>query len=563
MINTLDKSIKELGIKLDKKEIEKVIEIPPYYEMGDYAFPCFILAPKIKESPHLIARQIREKIGTPPEEFEDIQVSGPYVNFFVNKRILAANLVKKILSDKTQYGKDSVDKKTKTMVEFSQPNTHKAFHVGHIRGTSLGESIARILEFEDIDVIRVNYQGDSGMHVAKWLWCYMKYHSKEKLKEDESWIASIYIDAVKRLNQHKSLQREVDEINRKLETGEDKELNELWRKTRKLSLESFEKIYSELNTGFDEYFFEKDMEEKGKKITEKLLKKGIAKKSKGAIIVNLEKYKLGIWVLMRKDGTVLYSAKDLALAEKKFKDFPKIDSSLYVIANEQDLHLQQLVKTLKLMKFKHADKINHVSYGMIRLPHGKMSSRTGENILYSEFMHDMMKHTKKEIRKRNSEISKEEIEERAQKVAIAAIKYPILKQNPNKNIIFDKKEALNFEGDSGAYIQYSYARANSILKKAKSKGKYSPTYNLTYEEIKLTKKLSQFPDVVLKSYKNLNPSHIANYSFQLSQTFNEFYHACKVIGSEQEKFRLSLIRAFKQVMENSLELLGIEPVEEM
>jgi arginyl-tRNA synthetase len=559
IIKLLKKALKELKIELKDEEIENILEKPPSIEMGDYAFPCFSFAQKLKQEPSQIALQIRGRIGEPPLDFDDIQTSGPYLNFFLDRKKLARKTI--IEATKENFGKKSIDK-NKVMIEFSQANTHKAFHVGHIRGTCLGESLARILEFCGNNVIRANYQGDTGMHVAKWLWGYKRYHSKEKIKNDESWIASIYVDATKRLAKHKSLQKQVDEINKKLATGEDEELNSLWKKTRKMSLDSLEKIYKELNTHFDVYFFESDQEKKAGEVVDELLKNKIAKISDEAVIINLEKYNLGVWVLLRKDKTVLYSAKDLALAEEKFKKY-KLDKSIYVVANEQDLHLKQLFKTLDLKKFNEAEKLKHVSYGMIRFPHGKMSSRTGDNILYSDFISEMIEYSKEEIKKREK-ITKKKLEERALKISIAAIKYSMLKQSPNKNIIFTKKDALNFEGDTGPYIQYSYARASSILRKVRRKEKNRLSIKaLEQKELELIKKISQFPEIVLNAYKNLNPSLIANYSYQLAQIFNEFYHACPVIGSEQELFRLEIIKAFRIVLKNSLYLLGIDAIEKM
>ena len=557
----LKKILNNLKINLKKEEIENLIEIPPSIKMGDYAFPCFFLAEKFKKNPHEIALKIKEKISD--KNFENIQVSGAYINFFIDKRKFAENIIKEILKDKENFGKNNTGKKEKTMVEFSQANTHKAFHVGHIRGTSLGESLSRIFEFQGDKVIRANYQGDTGMHVAKWIWCYKKYHSKEKLQKDESWIALIYVDAVKRLAKDEKLQDEVNEINKKLEERKDKELIQLWKKTRKFSLDSLEKIYSELNTYFDNYFFESEVEQKGKKISNELLKKKIAKKSQGAVIMNLEKYNLGIWVLLRSDGTVLYSGKDLALAEEKFKRF-KIEKNIYVVANEQNLHMQQLFKTLELMKFKQADKCRHISYGMVRLPEGKMSSRTGDNILYSDFIKEITNYAKNRIKERTTKITKQELEKRALVISIAAIKYSMLKQHPNKNIIFKKEDALNFEGDTGPYLQYSYARASSILRKTKKKNKKNfKIKNISEQELKLIKKFSQFKEIILNSYNTLNPSLIANYSYQLAQIFNEFYHACPVINSEQELFRLSLVESFRIILKNSLNLLGMEVIEKM
>ncbi len=558
----LKKALAGLKIEQKEKEIENSLEIPPSSELGDYSFPCFSLKEKLKDNPSKIALEIRNHIPK-SEAIDYVQANGSYVNFFLNRKKIAKDLVKEISLKKAKFGSLNLGKSNKTMIEFSQPNTHKAFHVGHIRGTSIGESLARILEFSGEKVLRANYQGDAGMHVAKWIWVYKRYHSKEKLKNDESWIASIYVDAVKKLAQNEKLQEEVDEINRKLSEGKDKALIELWKKTRKLSLDSFKIIYRQLNTHFNEYFFESELEEKGKNIANELLKKKIAEISDGAVIVDLKKDNLGVWVLLRKDGTVLYSAKDLALAEEKFKKF-KLSRSIYVVGAAQSLHMAQLFRVLELMKFRKAENLIYVQFSEVRLPSGKMSSRTGENILYSEFMKEITSYSAKEIRKRFPSISKSELEKRALKISIAAIKYSMLKQNSNKVLIFSKEDALNFEGDSGAYILYSYARASSILKKAKGKKKQSVIKGeLDKAEFELVKKLLQFKDIVLNSCTNMNPSVIANYSYQLSQLFNEFYHSCPVINSDSESFRLALVSSFRQVLKNSLYLLGIDAIEEM
>lgn len=511
--------------------------------------------------PNEVAMELRAQMKV-PKEIKGVQLQGPYLNFFVDRKKLTGNLISGVLSEGKDFGRFKSGKGEKVMVEFSQANTHKAFHVGHIRGTSLGESIARILEFCGNDVVRANYQGDSGMHVAKWIWCYNKYHSKEKLTGNESWIAGIYVDAVKHLGKSKKLQAEVEEVNRKLDTGEREELNSLWKETRKLCLNALEKIYTQLNTHFDVYYFESDMEKRGKNIVESMMDNGFAKKSEDATIIDLDKYGLGIWVLMRKDGTILYSAKDLALVEKKFLDYPKLSKSIYVIANEQNLHFQQLVKTLEITKFGHSEDLKHVSYGLVRLPSGKMSSRTGQNILYSDFMNKVLAHTTKELKERYPKLEKERLEDRALKISIAAIKYDMLKQDEKKNLVFNIKESLNFEGNSGPYILYSYARASSIIKHSTKKADPA-VKEMDRSEVALMKKMSEFPEIVKKAYDSLSPSLIANYSYQLSRVFNEFYHKCPVVKSKKESFRLSLVEAFRQVISNSLYLLGIDVLEEM
>ncbi len=562
IIKLLKEAFEENEINLKEREINTLLEVPPSSELGDYSFPCFSLARILKENPEKIAIEISNKI--PPSNFiTSVKAIGSYVNFFLDRKKFASSILREISEKKDKFGSSNLGKSNKTMIEFSQANTHKAFHVGHIRGTSIGESLARILEFSGENVIRANYQGDTGMHVAKWIWCYKKYHAREKPKKDEAWIASIYVDAVKKLAQNEKLQQEVDEMNRILSNGLDKSLISLWKTTRNLSLASFETIYKQLNTHFNKYFFESELEKKGKEISEELLKNNIARISEEAVIVDLMRYNLGVWVLLRKDGTVLYSAKDLALAEEKFNKF-KINKSIYVVGAAQSLHLLQLFKVLQLMKFKQAKNCIHVPVTEVRLPTGKMSSRTGENILYSEFIDEITSYSAKEIKKRFPKLPKKELESRSLKISIAAIKYSMLKQSTNKVLTFDKRDALNFEGDSGPYILYSYARASSILKKAGGKKREAAAKaDLEKIEFELAKKLLQFKDITINAYNNLNPSAIANYSYQLSQLFNEFYHSCPVIGSENEHFRLSLVSSFRQVIKNSLHLLGIETIEEM
>ncbi len=557
VVSLLSSIFKKMKIEVSQQEIESKLEIPPSSDLGDYAFPCFFLASKLKQAPHEIALKIREEIGNPSSDFEDVQTQGPYINFFLNKVSLAKELLKEAIKENTIKKSSG-----KIMIEFSQANTHKAFHVGHIRGTSIGESLARISEFLGKKVIRANYQGDNGMHVAKWIWCYKKYHSREKIKKDESWFASIYVDAVKRLGKSKKLQEEVDEINKKLDDKNDLKLNKLWKDTRTICLQSLERVYKELNTKFDAYYFESEMEEKSKEIVKDLLARKIAEISDEATIIKLDKYGLGVWVLLRKDGTVLYSAKDLYLMEKKFKDFPDLEKCINIVADEQNLHFLQLIKTLELMNSLYTSKFKHLPFGLVRLPTGKMSSRTGDNILYSDFIKEVSEYAAKRIKERTKSLTKKDLEKRALAVSIAAIKFAMLRQGLNKVIVFSKEDALNFEGDTGPYLLYSYARASSILKKSKVKPSFE-TSKAEQKELELAKKISEFNSVVLHAFNSLSPSLIANYSFQLAQTFNEFYHTCPVIGSEQESFRLSLVQAFSKTLKTSLNLLGIDVLEEM
>ncbi len=547
---------KEVGLGIS--EIENLIEIPPKDEMGDFAFPCFGLAKIEKKSPLMIAENLVKKLRKKlPKEISNIDSNGAYVNFFVDKKMLAESVLSRV--KKRNFGNNNLGKGKTRLVEYSQPNTHKAFHVGHIRGTCLGESLARIFRASGEKVTQMNYSGDTGMHIAKWIWCYKKYHSKEKLKNDESWIAGIYVDAIKKLGDSDKLQKEVDVINQKIEDKSDKEINDLWKKTRAASIKSWDKIYSELGAHFDISLFESEFEGVARAEVSKLLKKGVAKKD-DAIFMDLKEYNLGVWVLLRRDGTVLYSAKDIVLALKKFKEFEN-DKYLITIGNEQKMHFEQLVKTLELMGLKkEASRYEVLPFGMIRFPEGKMSSRTGKNVLYSDFSKEVSAIARKGLEKRGYE--GKDINERALKIAVASMKYSMLKQDPKRTMIFDPRTEVSFEGDTGPYLLYSYARASSIIRKVKSK-KAVKIIDLKSSEIKLLKKIDSFPEIVENGYENLAPNLIANYCFELAQNFNEFYHSCPVMGSIEQGFRLKLVDAFRITLKNGLDLLGIETLEEM
>ncbi len=553
------KEVIDILKKHTKSEIN--LEIPPDSKMGDYAFPCFTLAKEFKKAPNKIAEELAKKIEL-SKNIIKVEIKGPYLNFFVNKTKLAEEIVKKI--KKGNYGKQP-KKKEKVMIEYSQANTHKAFHVGHLRGTSLGESLSRILKYCGYNVTQANYQGDTGAHVAKWLWCYLKYHKNEQLPKEnqEKWIASIYVEAVKKTNE--KTQEEMDKVNYKLENKNDKDLVNLWKKSRKWSLDSLNLVYKDLNAHFDRLFFEREMEKRARDISQELVKKKIAKISDDATIINLEKYKLGIWVLLRKDGTCLYSAKDIALAEKKFNEF-KIDKSVYVVGAAQSLHLKQLFKTLELMKFKNAKKCYHLSFNEVRLPTGKMSSRTGENILYSDLKQEILNKLQKEVEKRHKDWNKKQKQESVNAMFSAAIKFDMLSQDPNKNIVFDIDKALDFEGETGPYLQYTHARICSILRRYNKKPTIKIDYNLFKEkELAIVKLLEKFPNIIINSAENYKPSSLCRYLLELSQQFNEFYHACPILKANKDimQARILLIECVKEVLSNGLNLLAITAPERM
>ncbi len=557
MKNKIVELLKKAG--LNNEDLDNYIQTPKDSTHGDYSFASFAIAKECGLNPVEMARTIASKIKI-EKDFEKIEAVGPYVNFFVDTRIVAKDVLKNVEKDGRKYGSNNLGNARKFMIEFSQPNTHKAFHIGHIRGTTLGESIARLREFCGYRVIRTNYSGDTGMHIAKWLWCYNKFHKGEKIMDEESWFAKIYVEAVQKLEGNETGETEVLVMNKKIDERKDKNLIKLWMSTRKKSIDSWKPIYAELDVKFNKHFFESQVEKAGKKIAQELVKNGIARIDDGATIVDLKNEDLGIWVLLRRDGTVLYSAKDLALAKEKFSKY-KAHDSLVITSVEQNLHFQQLQKTLEMMKFKNWQNYLHLGYESVRLPEGKMSSRTGKNILYADFRNELVDVARFEIEKR-VKLSEKEIKKRAKVIAIAAMKYAMLKQDTNKVIIFNKDEAIRFEGDTGPYLIYSYARARSVLRKAREAIK-EKEFVISYSEKHLLNEIARFPEIVKSANEQFNVAGIVHYTYTLAQTFNEFYHSCQVIGSECEGFRLRLVKAFCQVMQNALYLLGIQTLEEM
>jgi len=553
--NELENSIrKAVGLEHD---YGIVFSRPPDFKLGDIATPLsFELARKLKKNPIQIAKDIAENIVL-PEGVARAETSGGYINFFFDRNYFSKKTVKIIIDEGNLYGKGE-KKKEKVMVEYSQPNTHKSFHIGHLRNVCLGDALANIMDFSGYETVRANYIGDVGAHVAKCLWGYMKFYDgiiPDHHKGD--FLGKVYSESDNKLKESEGYQEEYKIVLKNLYEGDKKTLD-VWKMTREWSLEEFNRIYQELGVNFDIFLYESEVKDEGTKIARELLDKGVAKNKEGAVIVDLAEYGLDEFVILRSDGTALYSTKDLALAERKFQDY-KIDRSLYVVGSEQKFYFKQLFKTLELMGFSQAKKCYHLSYELVMLEEGKMSSREGNVVLYSELKDIVKKEALNQVRERNI-TNAESISEI---VTIGALKYSMMKDN-NKRIIFNWKKALDFEGDTAPYIQYAHARASSILKKI---GGYNSEFEIEYlneKEYKLVFLLSEFPEVVERASVNYRPDFVSNYVYDVAKCFNEFYHECHVLNAEINKeFRASLVKATKIVLNNALGLLGIKAPEEM
>lgn len=545
---------KELNIP--EQDLLGLIEIPPQVSMGDFSFPCFSLTKSMKKSPVEISKSVSEKIVLKNKDvFLKVVPIGPYINFYVKPEALAESVINK----KLNYAK----KNEVIMVEFSQPNTHKEFHVGHLRNLCLGDSIVRINKSTGNKVIAVNYIGDIGTHVAKTLWCLKNKHSNDVLPKNKGkYLGQIYVEANKLIEGDQKIKEEVSKILQDLEERKP-EITKLWKETREWSLNEFKEIYSDLDVNFDKYYFESEEDAPSKKIAKELLKNKIAEESEGAVIVNLESFDLGVAVILKSDGTTLYLTKDLSLGQKKFVDY-NLDKSIYVVDSRQSMHLKQVFKILELMGFK--KEMIHVSYEFVSTDKGPISSRTGNTYLYEDIKEKLVKKLVDETKKRHPDWDEKKVVQNANLIMKAALKFGMLKYDNNKEIIFSEDKWLDVEGETGPYVAYSYARVNSILKKVE-KTKSKPNLSLlnTEEDKLLLRSIELSHEIILEAARNNKPSIIARHVLDLCQKSNEYYHKHQVLKAENnvKNARIVLLKKVAETIKEEMFLLGIQLPEEM
>lgn len=563
----LVKAIAKAG--LDEKLAEELVEVPAQKEMGDFALPCFKLAAQMKKSPVQIAQELSAKIIL-PKSFRSGQAKGPYINFFLDEGKFGSETITEILSQKSAYG---LAKKSgrKVIVEYCQANPMKAFHIGHVRNICIGESIARLHEALGEKVIRIDYGGDVGPHVSKTLYAYRNLaHEPEpkSLIEKEKWIGALYSAGSKAVKENPGLETKMREMVLALEKRKDKRLLADWKYLRKMSIDCFKRIFKELGIKFNRIIMESEVEKEGIETANRLLHEGVAIKHEGAILVDLAEHKLGKFLILKSDGAALYSSKDIALARLKKSEYSP-DESYYVVGAEQGFYFQQLRKTIELLNGRKAEysPVMHISYELVKFEGGKMSSREGNVITYSELFDEVYSKTFTETMQRHPDWGKKKIEATAKALALAAIKFGMLAHDRNSTITFNWEKATSLEGETGPFILYSYARANSILKKAGNLGKITPKkMDLGHEkEKRLVSILSEFREKIKEATGQSSPHKIAFYLLGLAQEFNSFYHEVPVLQAEGEKAaeRLALVKAVVQVLKNGLEILDIGPIKEM
>lgn len=515
-----------------------------------------------------LATQIAEKLGTPPG-FEKVEAVNGYLNLYFQQSLYAEQVVNTVLEQGSRFGK-AKSRNERVMVEFSQPNTHKAMHVGHLRSAILGDVLSRILAFAGFDVVRANYPGDMGLHVIKWLWCYMNFHAGEKPTRDITrWMGDVYAEASRRLEENPALESELRALYARWDQR-DPQVVKLWEETRQWSLEGFKDIYRQLDIHFDVYYFNSQMEQPGKQIVNELIARGIAsdERPEGAVVVKLdellglqnEKYR--VLVVLRSDNTALYATEDLALVRQKFSDYPDLTHSYYVVDVRQSLHFQQVFKTMEIAGFEKAALCQHIPYELVNLPGNVvMASREGTVVLLEDLIREAISRALDVVREKNPDLPEEVKQNIAAAVGVGAIKYPMLARENTKVVTFDWESALDFNGQAAPYIQYAYVRSGSILRKLNQELPTSAKaeHALTTAEVELINLISRFPVEVLRSASEMRPLWLATYAYELAKAFNDFYTQCPVLQSEEpmRSFRLRLTAATRQAIANSLALLGI------
>ncbi|WP_097027364.1 arginine--tRNA ligase [Clostridium peptidivorans] len=559
--NILVKRIKE-HVDMPEEKIEALIEIPPRPEMGEYAFPCFQLSKVLRKAPNLIAEELKTNINK--EGFEKIETMGPYLNFFVDKSVFTQNTLEKILSEKENYGQTNSGEGKNVVVEYSSPNIAKPFHVGHLFSTSIGNALYKILSFEGYNCTRINHLGDWGTQFGKLISAYKRWVDEDALeKEPIKELLRIYVKFHDEAEKDPSLGEEGRMHFKKLEDGSEEEVR-LWKRFRDLSLKEFNKVYEMLNVEFDSYAGESFYGDKMDSVVEEIDKKGLLTESNGAKVVMLEEYNMPPCIIKKSDGATIYATRDLAAAvyRKNTYDF---DKSIYVVGLEQSLHFKQVFTTLKLMGKEWADYCKHVGFGLVRFADRKLSTRKGEVIFLEELLNESIEKTAAVIKEKNPDL--ENKEEVAKKVGIGAVIFTYLKNNRERDIVFNWEEMLSFDGETGPYVQYSYARGKSILRKAGNiEGNIDYKKLSSKEEFELAKVLSSFNEAILYSIDKLEPSVLTRYIIDVAKGFNKFYNAHSIVNAEDEETkvaRIKLVEATCQVIKNGLNLLGIDVVEEM
>ena len=548
------------------------LETPEIEAHGDFATnTAMVMGKKEGKNPRELAEEIKAKLEKDEdlsEYVEKIEIAGPgFINFWLVQSYLVSNMASILESD--DFSRSDAFKGKKYMFEFAHPNTHKELHIGHMRTLILGEALARMYTTTGADVYRANYQGDIGPHVAKAIWGTQKlldeggqtWEDAEKLSDNEKahLLGEGYVRGVKDY-EDEELKDQIDELNTKL-YEKDESVKDEYQRTRGWSLKYYDNFYERFYTKYDKLYFESEVEAEGKSIVESNKGK-VFEESEGAVIFDGEEYGLHKRVFITKDGNPTYEAKEMALVPMQFGDFP-FDKNVHVVANEQKGYFEVVFKAVELIDDNFKGRLYHLPMGMVNLVGKKMSSRTGEIFKVDELLGEVKELLKPLI---DEDIKGEEKDEVLEMITIGAVKYWMLKTNPKMDIIFDIKKSVSLDGNSGPYLQYTYARSRSVLRKAgvneiEIEKKKESEFNES--ELSLMRAFAQFQGVIVDASKNYSPNLVCTYLFELAQKFNSFYNSNKIIGGDNEEVRIALTAATSEVLKEGLNLLGIKVPERM
>lgn len=570
LTQSIKNALETLGVEAEVISLEH----PSDLNNGDYSTNvAMAYAKQLGINPRELADKIKNEIEKESiKEISKIEVAGAgFINFYLSHEFFIDS-IKEILNQKENWGKNKILSGKKVMVEYTQPNPFKPFHIGHLMSNAIGESISRIVEFSGAKTVRANYQGDVGLHVAKAIygimWLSDGVYNENILKTDPAselaqWIGECYSKGAQAYEESDAIKIQIDEINKKVYSRGDQEINKIYDWGRDVTLRAFEEIYRKLGTEFNYYFFESEMASIGEKIVRENIG-NVFTESNGAIVFHAENYdpKLHTRVFITSLGLPLYETKEVGLTITKFeKENP--DISIITTAIEQGEYMKVVQKAVSLIHPDYESRMKHITHGMMRLASGKMSSRKGNVVTGESLLNDSMEVVHEKVKDR--ELNNEEKKEISEIVGVAALKYSILKSSLGSDIIYDFDKSISFEGDSGPYLQYTAVRANSIIKKGESEGISSKLENTPEKITTLEKILYQFPEVVERSYTLLEPHHIATYLTELASAFNTFYGNTIIINKDDQfaSYRVALVEAFHQTMKNGLYLLGIKTPEKM
>ncbi|MDV3428564.1 MAG: arginine--tRNA ligase [Bacillota bacterium] len=554
------KRLKEY-LDMEITDIISLIEIPPKPEMGDYAFPCFQLAKTFRKAPNMIAKELEEKINK--EGFEKISALGPYINFFMDKGVYVKNTVEEILDLKEKYGTSNIGAGKNVTIDYSSPNIAKPFHIGHLSTTAIGNSLYKILQSQGYNCIGINHIGDWGTQFGKLIVAYHKWADEEKLEKDPiNELLRIYVKFHEEAEKDPSLNDMARAHFKNLEDGKEEE-TVLWKKFKELSLREFNRIYDLLGVKFDSFNGEAFYNDKMDPIVDLLQEKGLLVDSNGAKVVMLDEYNMPPCIIKKSDGATIYATRDLAAAKYR-KDTYDFYKNIYVFGNTQALHFRQFSTVLKKAGFKWADDMVHVGFGLVKLADKKLSTRHGDVVFLEELLHESIAKTLEIINEKNPNL--ENKEEVAKKIGVGAVIFSNLKNSREKDIVFKWEDVLSFEGESGPYVQYTYARGKSILRKADVDYKDADLTLLnSFEEFELVKLLGSYKKWIDLSIEKYEPSMITRYTLEVAKAFNKFYNAKGILNADTEvkKARLCLVEAADIVIKSALGLIGVETVEKM